>query len=440
MRINAPRNNFLLFLWIIPMLVMTGVLLIANGIAWTFGFTPAGVWIDLSEYSQAAFAALGFLVVTSGITFAYGMRCYRREWDAYYAHVDAVDDFAERHEIAKKDLKRTVNAEIKKGIKTEVAGELQILLAQMKRGTEKMIENAARWLQGTYRAQLEERFQTSAKVLRYFDGQIQFLRHQLGVVETQNSEEIANGAHSIGEISAELEYFRKQLANEVSEFREEKKNTAIYLEVLAGRLQDEMNSLKGAVVPAEVSSGDAQLRLEELADGLREELGSLLNSRFTSVAELERKLEQLRPDIDLTIVGKVESVASKFASEMQRIEELTQSLEQRVQKAETNKVSKRLAPVAESATQTLENEKKIFMLEKRLGKFSRTLEKIEGKLTEYVSIVEGELGIASVYKEVQGLDRGDNNFSKKTHALKHIFELNLAIQKPTTSTSFAKAA
>lgn len=67
-------------------------------------------------------------------------------------------------------------------------------------------------------------------------------------------------------------------------------------------------------------------------------------------------------------------------------------------------------------------------LERRIAKLAGLLEQTEGELRRSRAGKAIDPGLASVFAEVQGLDRGDERFTQKQDLMKCIFEANLALQ------------
>lgn len=68
-------------------------------------------------------------------------------------------------------------------------------------------------------------------------------------------------------------------------------------------------------------------------------------------------------------------------------------------------------------------------LQRRVAKLSRSLESTEGELRRVASLKQVDTGLASIYREVQGLDPGDSNAEAKQEMMSAIFQANLAMQK-----------
>jgi len=69
------------------------------------------------------------------------------------------------------------------------------------------------------------------------------------------------------------------------------------------------------------------------------------------------------------------------------------------------------------------------VLQLRIRKLSRSLELTEERLREVCKIKELDPGVASIYREVQGLSGEDESYAVKEEMMRNIFEANMLIQK-----------
>ena len=81
------------------------------------------------------------------------------------------------------------------------------------------------------------------------------------------------------------------------------------------------------------------------------------------------------------------------------------------------------------AQKELELRKEVDLLNRRLQKVTKTLDHTEGRLQEALTGVTEDLGVSSIYKEVQGLSSQDPEFKKKKTLMTSIFEANLELQQ-----------
>lgn len=68
-------------------------------------------------------------------------------------------------------------------------------------------------------------------------------------------------------------------------------------------------------------------------------------------------------------------------------------------------------------------------LERRIAKLVRSLEETEAALQRVASMKNIDLGIASLYRVVQGLDSGDQRAEEKRSMMRRIFEANVVLQQ-----------
>jgi len=76
-----------------------------------------------------------------------------------------------------------------------------------------------------------------------------------------------------------------------------------------------------------------------------------------------------------------------------------------------------------------EGERRVQNLERRLGKMRESLDRAESALERAQSEATVDGGVASIYKDVQGLDPGDGRFGQKKAMLEEIFQINKSIKE-----------
>ena len=69
------------------------------------------------------------------------------------------------------------------------------------------------------------------------------------------------------------------------------------------------------------------------------------------------------------------------------------------------------------------------LLERRVAKLGEMLERTEGQLRRVLAGGGGEEGVASIYKEVQGLDADENDAEHKRDLLKAVFDANMRMKR-----------
>jgi hypothetical protein len=81
-----------------------------------------------------------------------------------------------------------------------------------------------------------------------------------------------------------------------------------------------------------------------------------------------------------------------------------------------------------SANQLLKAKDHIQRLERRVGKLTRSLSETEKELRRIAAMKNIDLGVASIYRTVQGLAKQDDHYEAKAEMLKNIFEANVALR------------
>ena len=83
-----------------------------------------------------------------------------------------------------------------------------------------------------------------------------------------------------------------------------------------------------------------------------------------------------------------------------------------------------------SATQLMEAYSQIERLERRVNKLTGSLGRTEEELKRIAGMKDVDLGVASIYRTVQGLSVDDEHAEAKREMLKNIFEANCALRAP----------
>jgi hypothetical protein len=81
-----------------------------------------------------------------------------------------------------------------------------------------------------------------------------------------------------------------------------------------------------------------------------------------------------------------------------------------------------------SASQLMEAQTEIERLERRVSKLTGSLGRTETELRKLAEMKGVDLGVASIYRTVQGLRVDDDHFEAKQEILKNIFEANFALR------------
>jgi len=179
----------------------------------------------------------------------------------------------------------------------------------------------------------------------------------------------------------------------------------------AGFLELARNEMSGRVDAESESSAFADL------DRLRAEL----EARRSELEEKERRLEGGDLGVeDDTFERRLRAVfAARSASRDPELEgEVVRVALEELGGMRSRAQEKRRA----------EGRRETRQLERRIAKLAGLLEQTEGELRRSRAGKAIDPGLASVFAEVQGLDRGDERFTQKQDLMKCIFEANLALQ------------
>lgn len=83
--------------------------------------------------------------------------------------------------------------------------------------------------------------------------------------------------------------------------------------------------------------------------------------------------------------------------------------------------------------QMIESHKQIDQLERRVQKLTHSLGVTEAELKRVAAMKNIDLGLASIYRVVQGLSSGDELYEQKKEMLKDLFEANVKLQEQLAS-------
>ncbi|HED64542.1 MAG TPA: hypothetical protein ENJ09_03200 [Planctomycetes bacterium] len=86
-----------------------------------------------------------------------------------------------------------------------------------------------------------------------------------------------------------------------------------------------------------------------------------------------------------------------------------------------------------TASQLLEAQNQIAQFERRVKKLTQSLERTEQELKRVASMKDVDMGVASLYRTVQGLSEEDDLFEAKREMLKNIFDANVALRAEMNS-------
>ena len=126
----------------------------------------------------------------------------------------------------------------------------------------------------------------------------------------------------------------------------------------------------------------------------------------------------------------LEKVMSAFQQE-EDVSETTMRLEQRIlevvgREGDVLRENSNLRALAESQQQ-------IEQLERRITKLTQSLERTEEELVRIAAMKDVDGGVASIYRTVQGLTRGQEGAEAKIEMMRDIFNANLALKNQVAS-------
>ena len=188
-----------------------------------------------------------------------------------------------------------------------------------------------------------------------------------------------------------------------------------------------------------------------IADATREEFMRLLRSNeelqarhqrdAEEVNSLRLELQKLEQELESRIEAAQLEQRSSWESEDERIAETVRSvvstalregrdparLEQRVLQVVMGLVSEERRTTLEAKAAARDNE--VDLLQRRIAKLSSSLEAAESQIGQLAKQKEGDPGIASVYRQVQGLSDVESDYGRKKELMAGIFAANLKLQK-----------
>jgi len=88
-----------------------------------------------------------------------------------------------------------------------------------------------------------------------------------------------------------------------------------------------------------------------------------------------------------------------------------------------------------TASRMIESQRQIEMLERRVSKLTESLGLTEAELKRVAQMKNIDLGLASIFRTVQGLSADEANAEQKKEMLKNIFESNVALRTELASLS-----
>jgi GGDEF domain-containing protein len=177
-------------------------------------------------------------------------------------------------------------------------------------------------------------------------------------------------------------------------------------------------------------------------------------NRVVQARDVERELDKLRDEVDSQIL-EIQEFQSKLFADVESKEELwgnqliTKVIELfkrepeksegvlRVEKEVIALLKSELAAWRETSTASrmIESQKTIDNLERRVVKLTESLGLTEAELKRVAQMKNIDLGVASIYRTVQGLSADEACAEQKREMLKNVFEANMALRAQLASLS-----
>jgi GGDEF domain-containing protein len=175
-------------------------------------------------------------------------------------------------------------------------------------------------------------------------------------------------------------------------------------------------------------------------------------NKVVQAREVERELDKLREEVEGQIL-EIQEFQSKLFADVDSKEELwgnqlvskvieifrrepeqTQGV-LRVEKEVIALLKAELAAWRESSTASrmIESQRTIENLERRVTKLTESLGITEAELKRVAAMKNIDLGMASIYRNVQGLSSDEANAEQKKEMLKNIFEANVTLRAQLAS-------
>lgn len=165
-----------------------------------------------------------------------------------------------------------------------------------------------------------------------------------------------------------------------------------------------------------------QERAEEEANNLRLELQQLRQ-------ELDRRLDEATAEKRATYEGENAEIVAKLQTVFEGAAGLSgEEMRDRVLAVVMDVVDAERKEVV--AAQAAARDREIELLQRRINKLNESLVTTERRLGEVSAMKDVDTGIASIYREVQGLQpSGGGDVEKKKELMAGIFAANLKMQK-----------
>jgi len=174
----------------------------------------------------------------------------------------------------------------------------------------------------------------------------------------------------------------------------------------------------------EAESEAARRELESLLGGLSERRNEVGQMQANLVAE--SRLSGMEQDCELS--ARINSMfdGAEDSPEMDAIREQVTALMLTQMQTDRDKVIE---------AQMSEHLREVQKFERRISKLTNSLELTEDELKRIAAAKGIDIGVASLFREVQGLSAGENDYETKKELMSCIFEANLALQKGEEVTS-----
>ncbi len=209
-------------------------------------------------------------------------------------------------------------------------------------------------------------------------------------------------------------------------------NRSLRHKLLASEREEVVDATKEEFMKLLQSNRDLQASQDELlrekeqvegeADGLRLELQQLSKKLEERLEEAETR-EQARYDSEDVAINRDIDMLFRELGTSGGSNAQTQ---EKVHALVTQLVSRERATAREEIESARSRE--FENMQRRIKKLQRSLDVTEKKLVEVSAMKDVETGIASLYREVQGLNAGTENVEKKKGLMDDIFKANLALQ------------
>lgn len=191
-----------------------------------------------------------------------------------------------------------------------------------------------------------------------------------------------------------------------------------------------VRGLPKAAFLKEVQESKAKIEAErEAARAELEAMLSQLGSRREEVGQMkanlveESRISGMEQDYELSQRISKLFDASGNSPELQAVREQVTALMMQQMHAEREKVIE---------AQLAEHRREVTKFERRITKLTSSLELTEEELKKIAAAKGIDLGVASIYRNVQGLSGGDADYETKKELMSSIFAANMALQKGQT--------